>query len=411
MILTKEFNIIKKDPILILTLPLASLVFILIFLLRPIILLRFGLLHSDRLGHFSSNTELFLCENKISKNKKKIINFFYFPTTPCNKQLAKMIKRKLPVYPKILCRPFCLLSRKFRFLKDHVTGKSLAGDYDVLNLYKKIPTQINLTKKEKKKGEEILKSIGAKDKQIILFIVRDSKYFKMHYNLKSNIKSHHDHRNDDIENYRSSIVKLLKRGYFVVRMGNIAEKSLKINNRNFIDYPFSKIKTDFMDIYFAYRCFFCVSNLTGYDGLITMFRKPLLSIGSMPIGCMYSSTDNYLNTMYAHYSKNLKRKLNLKEIFELGLAFEFKKEIFDKKNIIIQKHNSNEIKKFVFEMIDYLKNKSKFKNFKLNKEAKKKYNKLLDKYQNKDNKIYNGKLYFSFSKYFLEKNKHLFNYD
>ena len=97
-------------------------------------------------------------------------------------------------------------------------------------------------------------------------------------------------------------------------------------------------------MFLAYKAFFCISNLTGYDGLITMFRKPLLSIG-MPIGCMYSSSENYLNTIYPHYSKKLNRNITIKEIFDLGLAFEFNKEKFDKNNIIIKKHSSKKKKK------------------------------------------------------------------
>ena len=329
MLTIKDFQIIKKDPVLIFTLPVALLFFFPIVILSPIILIRFGLLHSDRLGHFSANTELFLCEQvkkEKDKDKKLTIDFFYFPTNPCNLQLAKMIKRKLFILPKIICRPFCLISRKIKFLKSHVTGKATAGDYDVNNLYRKIPTQISLTKEEIKLGENLLENMGAKNKKIVLIIIRDPKYFKVHYNLNFKSKSHHDHRNDRIQNFSSAILELLNKNYFVIRMGNIAETKLNIKHKNFVDYPFSKIKSDFLDVFLAYKACFCISNLTGYDGLITMFRKPLLSIGSMPIGCMYSSSENYLNTIYPHYSKKLNRYLKIKEIFDLGLAFEFNKK-------------------------------------------------------------------------------------
>lgn len=411
MLTKKELQIIKKDPILIFTLPLALIIFFPIIILRPIILVRFGLLHSDRLGHFSANTELFMCE-QASRNKKQekklTIDFFYFPTLPCNIQLANMIQRKLIVIPKIICRPFCLISRKLKFLKSHITGKATSGDYDVKNLYRKIPTQITLTKEEINYGEKLLENMGANNKKIVLIIIRDPKYFKVHYRLNSNSKSHHDHRNDRIQNFTPAVVELLKKNYFVIRMGNIAETKLNIKHKNFIDYPFSKIKSDFLDVFLAYKAYFCVSNLTGYDGLITMFRKPLLSIGSMPIGCMYSSSENYFNTIYPHYSKKLKRNLKIEEIFDLNLAFQFNKDKFDKNNIVIKKHSSKEIKKFVLEMIDYIKNKSKFKNYFLNKKAIHNYEKILKKYEIKHGQTYNGKLYFCFSRFFLKKYKNLF---
>ena len=64
----KERKIISKEPLLFFSLPLALSFMLLIIILRPFILIRFGLLHSDRIGHFATNTELSLCE------KKKIIN-------------------------------------------------------------------------------------------------------------------------------------------------------------------------------------------------------------------------------------------------------------------------------------------------------------------------------------------------
>ena len=62
-----------------------------------------------------------------------------------------------------------------------------------------------------------------------------------------------------------------------------------------------------MDIFLAKKCFFGVTNLTGYDALFVIFRKPMLCLGSLPIGCMFSSSKNYMNTVYYHYSKKLKK--------------------------------------------------------------------------------------------------------
>ena len=60
----KERKIVSKEPFLFLSLPLALACMIFIIIVRPFILIRFGLLHSDRIGHFATNTELSLCEKK-----------------------------------------------------------------------------------------------------------------------------------------------------------------------------------------------------------------------------------------------------------------------------------------------------------------------------------------------------------
>ena len=71
MNLNKELRILKSEPLLFITLPISFFVLLILKLLSPIILIRFGLLHSDSIGHFLINTELFFCE-QFTKRKKKI---------------------------------------------------------------------------------------------------------------------------------------------------------------------------------------------------------------------------------------------------------------------------------------------------------------------------------------------------
>ena len=70
MIFEKEFRILKSEPLLFITLPFSLIILVVLRLLSPILLIRFGLLHSDRIGHFLINTELFFCE-EMKKTKKK----------------------------------------------------------------------------------------------------------------------------------------------------------------------------------------------------------------------------------------------------------------------------------------------------------------------------------------------------
>ena len=179
MFQTKEFRILKAEPILFLTIPLSILFILLIVIIRPLLTVRFGLLHSDRIGHFLINTELFFCEEKFFKNKKRVLDLFYFPTIPCNFQFAKMLKRKILILPKIIIRPFCLITRKFSFLSVHVTGKSIAGDYDVKNVLDKYKTQIKFTKNEITFGLNQLSKMGVKNNhKIICLAIRDDSYLK-----------------------------------------------------------------------------------------------------------------------------------------------------------------------------------------------------------------------------------------
>ena len=71
MLTTKDFRIIKKRSCINFYFTFGFVIFFPIVILSPVILIRFGLLHSDRLGHFSANTELFLCEQLKKKKGKR----------------------------------------------------------------------------------------------------------------------------------------------------------------------------------------------------------------------------------------------------------------------------------------------------------------------------------------------------
>ena len=200
----KELRILKSEPLLFITLPISFFVLLILKILSPIILIRFGLLHSDRIGHFLINTELFFCEQLIKRKKKNSLDIFYFPTEPCNYQFSKMLRRKILILPKIIIRPFCLISRKLDFFSCHVTGQPSNGDYDVKNLLDKIKTQVKFTKDEIKFGEKQLNKIGIKKNQkIICIAVRDSLYLKKKFPRSK--FDYHNHRNEDINNFILSI--------------------------------------------------------------------------------------------------------------------------------------------------------------------------------------------------------------
>ena len=117
---------------------------------------------------------------------------------------------------------------------------------------------------------------------------------------------------------------------------------------------------------------------------------------------MNSSSKNYMNTVYYHYSKKLKRNLSLTEIFEKNLAFSFSRYDFDNKAIKIIKFKSDEIKEYVIDMLKFVKRKPSSKKNKFNTKANLLYRFLINKYDT--NKRYHGKIKSYFSNYFLKKN-------
>jgi len=402
MNLNKELRILKSEPLLFITLPISFFVLLILKLLSPIILIRFGLLHSDRIGHFLINTELFFCEQFTKRKTKNSLDIFYFPTEPCNYQFSKMLRRKILILPKIIIRPFCLISRKLDFFSSHVTGQPSNGDYDVKNLLDKIKTQVKFTKDEIKFGEKKLHEMGVKKNQkIICIAVRDSFYLKKKYpNSKFD---YHNHRNEDINNFILSIKYLIKKKYFVIRMGSLTKNKVKYRNNNFLDYSHSKFKSDFMDLFISSQSDLFISNNTGVDAFGILFRKPVLHVGSIPIGAISTYSNKIFNTMLNHYSVILKRNLNLSEIFEKNLHLGWTNEFFLKKKIRLIKFRPTEILKFTKEVVKIINNNDLFFENKYEKKFKKIYSNKLKKYP--ETKYFHGKIKSHFLSSFLRSNK------
>ena len=69
--------------------------------ISPIKVIKFGILNSHRVGHFSIEWEIYW---QLKLNNKKKIVLLSFQKDVSNTFLAKMIKRKITIYPaKYIC--------------------------------------------------------------------------------------------------------------------------------------------------------------------------------------------------------------------------------------------------------------------------------------------------------------------
>jgi hypothetical protein len=64
MLNKKIINILRNELDLILTLPLSLPFLFFLVIIYPFIKIKVGFLHSDRIGHFTLNTELYILEKK-----------------------------------------------------------------------------------------------------------------------------------------------------------------------------------------------------------------------------------------------------------------------------------------------------------------------------------------------------------
>ncbi|EKD75406.1 MAG: LA1599-like protein [uncultured bacterium] len=257
-----------------------------ILALRPVKKIKFVQLISFRIGHYALNTELMLCAMDVGdiKEKSKLI-FYTTPDMPiCNKQLHRMWKRVIRIFPfpKLISRIDLKLNI---FLKESVIPitnghmdikyfENMNAGLDTRAYLSRTSPHLFFTKKEGRKGKKLLNDMGIPEgAKFICIHGRDKQYLKTH--IPSNW-DYHNYRDVDIDNYKETALFLADKGYYVVRVGKYVEKRFKVNHPRVIDYAGSNFRSDFLDIYLAAKCYFFVANSSGLDSVPQLFRKPVL---------------------------------------------------------------------------------------------------------------------------------------
>ena len=122
----------------------------------------------------------------------------------------------------------------------------------------KIKTILSLNKNEISEGQKILAEYGiGKEEKIVCIINRDNQYLKKKY--PEDDLSSSSFRNSNINNYIKAAQFLAEKGFYVFRMGSFVKDPLISKNKKIVDYATNGMRTEFLDIYLAYRCefFYC----------------------------------------------------------------------------------------------------------------------------------------------------------
>ena len=385
---------------------LSILILLIVYSISPIITFRFGHLSSSRLGHFIGNTELYMCEKKAGIDVPR--NFFldiFFLHDISNFQIAKMLRRELIIYPKIIVEPIYLINKALTLLSPFFKKFEISTTYsdrDVHNLLDKTEPNLSFTNEEIEEGEKFLNKYGLnKNSKFVCFIIRDEKYLNERFPEKD--WSYHNHRNYNSDNFLEAAKALTYRGYTVFRMGLNVKKKFFCKNKMIIDYANLPERSDFLDVYLGANCNFCLSTACGYDQIPQAFRKPVANI-TVPIQYFVTSSEKFLIMAPHHFSKKLKRNLKFSELIENKIGACIKFDHYEKKGIELIENTPEEIREFALEMADRCENKwqdtqddkKNQLNFWTNYE-----NKLLE---TKDLKKLHGKLVAKFSTSFIKKN-------
>lgn len=323
---------------------------LLVRLLRPLVVIRFGPLDTSRIGHLSACTELYLCGRDAGQNNAQTFDIFY-PILPyCNPHLVKMWKRQLRISRFAYWPDW--LNRKLPNSKKHIIP--YAGARDIDGLLEQTPIHLSFTPEQERLGQEQLRRIGIpKDAPFVCFHARDSAYLEQMYPNRD--WSYHNHRDSSIQNYIPAVEELAGRGYKAIRMGAIVKEALATTNPDIIDYATNGTRTDFMDIYLSAKCHFFLSSGTGIDQVPMIFRRPIAFVNFLSFEGLSSWGSNYLLIPKKLWLREERRFMRFREILESGVGRFTSDEPYEQFGIEVVENSPEEIRAVVIEMDERLK--------------------------------------------------------
>jgi putative glycosyltransferase (TIGR04372 family) len=334
---------------------LAVPVVLLIRVLRPLVLIRFRYLRSNRIGHFAANTEVYLCERDAGMHGQRVVDIFYYRVPICNHQLKKMWDRSLHIswFSSLIAN---LLDRTNYHLpggEKHVVPWRKDQGRDIYGLLAHTEPHLSFTAEEERLGYETLEKIGVeKDAPFVCFHARDSAYLDAIY---PDLNWHyHDYRDSNIHNYIPAMEELICRGYYAIRMGAIVKEALNTANPKIIDYA-TNSRTEFMDIFLGAKCYFFLGSTAGIYAISEIFRRPIAWVNHIPLEHAPTWGKNNLFIPKKLWLREEHRFLTFREILDSGVGRFIENEQYEKYGIEVIENTPEEITALAIEMDERLK--------------------------------------------------------
>ena len=325
---------------------------LLVRLLRPLVIIRFGPIRSPNFGHFVSEPEIYLSKRDLGLDVPRTFDIQYYTSRPgglpfCNQQLKKMWDRTILV--NRLARWPDKINRSLPGGSKHMVPEGNTRDiYDCMS---RTPVHLSFTPDEERLGLEGLQMLGIPEgAEFVGFHARDSAWLDQ---LAPNLDFHyHDHRDSDIQNYIPAMRKLVSRGYFAVRMGSPVKDPLKSSDSKIIDYATNGGRSDFLDVYLGANCKYFIGSAAGMIELPKTFRRPVVSVNWIPLEYTHSWSPKDLFIPKKLWLKSENRFLTFREILSSGMGANLMGQQYEELGVDPIENTPEEITSAVLEMED-----------------------------------------------------------
>lgn len=319
---------------------------------RPLVLIRFGHLPSQRIGNFAFDVEVYLCERDAGLHGRRTVDLFYCATPVCNRHLQRMWGRLLRITR--LARACERVNRWLPGARRHQVRANRSSGRDLRGLLARTPPHVSFTAQEQAQGWAVLRELGIEPGMpFVCFQARDQAYLERMYPDRD--WTYHTYRNVDTRNLMPAVEELTRRGYVGVRMGAVVKEALPMTHPRIIDYS-TVGRTEFLDMFLAAQCRFFLSDPSGIIALPMMFRRPVAVVNLMPFEYIHSWGPQDLSIPKKLWLRSARRFLTFREILDSGIGRHFQRtEQYEHAGIEVVDNTPEEMVALAIEMDERLK--------------------------------------------------------
>jgi putative glycosyltransferase (TIGR04372 family) len=292
----------------------ALVVVLVVRAVAPFVLIRFGTVRTDRIGHHVGNIEVYLCTRETETSGHPV-DLWYHPSDVSNQQIKRMWDRVLPTSQLV-----GYLDRVSRLVPGGEKHRIETTLVDHANLLSRCALHLVFTAEEERRGAaEVERLLGQASAQWVCLHSRDSAYLAVLDPLYD--WAYHDYRDSNVQSFLEAACYVASRGYYAVRMGAIISRPLVIEGPRIVDYA-AKGRSDFLDVYLEAHCRFHVGDCSGLNEIPRAFRRPVVYTNTIPLDLeqMCSSAPGSLFVPKKLHSRGQQRFLSFAE--QIGLAAE-----------------------------------------------------------------------------------------
>jgi len=257
-----------------------------LYLLSPFVIIKFGILYNQRIGHLAINTENVLRrmrDNPPAKRTIVIAGCF----DPANVTLARMIARELTV---VFSRPFVsYLYAVSGILKKTPFWEGFQWQYEdqcasTFALFNRTEPALSFTRDEHRRGRELLERMGiAGNEWFACCHAREQNYFDT---WRPELAHHWEKvrfRNVAIDTFDMAAQRINENGGRAVRVGAFVDNGLQGSlKKDMIDYA-ADFRSDFGDVYLTANCRFFLCSNSGLNYVSLIFNRPIGITNAVPL--------------------------------------------------------------------------------------------------------------------------------